>query len=105
MDKKDVLKIISDFRKALELKIRVDSIILYGSYVGGNYREGSDIDIVVISDDFKGLTHWQRAGILSDAIYQVFKPIEAVAMTKKEWEKSDSVITEFAKKGEIICAA
>ena len=105
MDKKDVLKIISDFRKALETKIHVDSIILYGSYARGANREESDIDIVVISDGFKGKTHWQRAGMLADAIYQVLKPIEAVAMTNEEWEKGESVIAEFAKNGEIIRAA
>ena len=43
--------------------------------------------------------------MLADAIYQVLKPIEAVAMTNEEWEKGESVIAEFAKNGEIIRAA
>ncbi len=39
---------------------------------------------------------------MSDAIYEVFEPIEAVALTVEEWEKGESTIAEYAKKGEVI---
>ncbi len=42
--------------------------------------------------------------MLSDAIYEVMKPIEAGAMTSEEWEKGDSMITDFARKGEVVFA-
>jgi len=34
-------------------------------------REESDIDLGVISEDFKGKDFWQRIEVLSDAIYEV----------------------------------
>lgn len=67
--------------------------------------QASDIDLVVISDDFLHKGYWQRIELLTDAIYEVFKPIEAVAMTVKEWEKGKSVIADFARAGEAVFAA
>ncbi|MBU4268656.1 MAG: nucleotidyltransferase domain-containing protein [Acidobacteria bacterium] len=106
MDKSAVLKIIGQFKDVLEKKgIKIERLILYGSYATGTQREGSDIDLVVISNDFLGLGYWQRIDLLSAAIYEVFQPIEAVAMTRAEWEKGDSFIVDFARNGEVVFAA
>jgi len=103
MDKKTVLEIISSFRKAIESKgIKTDKLILFGSYATGRYREDSDIDVVVISQDFNDKGYWERIDILSSAIYQVFQPIEAVAMTPEEWEKGKSLLVDYAKGGEVV---
>lgn len=103
MDKNTVLEILSRFRKALESKgTKIDNLILFGSYATGTYKEGSDIDVVVISGDFSGKDYWERIDILSDAIYEVFEPIEAVAMTPEEWKKKESSIVDYVKEGEVI---
>lgn len=103
MDKVSVLEIISRFKKAVESKgIRINRLILFGSYANGTYREGSDIDIVVISEDFSDKNYWERIDILSDAIYDVYEPIEAVAMTTGEWENRESMIVDFAENGEVV---
>jgi predicted nucleotidyltransferase len=75
------------------------------SYAQGKAKEGSDIDVLVISDDFLGTSYWERLEILSDAIYEVFEPIEAVALTNEEWERGDRVVVDYAKKGEVIFSA
>ena len=55
MDKDAVLNIIIEFKNTLEAKgVKINKIILYGSYAAGNFRACSDIDIVVISNDFEG---------------------------------------------------
>lgn len=106
MDKKAALSAVARFKTALESRgIRISKLILYGSYAAGTFKEGSDIDIVVVSDDFIGKGFWERIDILSDAIYEVFEPIEAVAMTPDEWLKGDSSIAEYSKNGELVFAA
>lgn len=106
MDKSAVLEILSRFKKALESRgVRIDKLILFGSYAKGTQREWSDIDIVVVSDDFAGKNYWDRIDILTDAIYNVFEPIEAIAMTPDEWATGQSPIVEFSKTGEIVYAA
>jgi len=104
MDKKTVLAIISDFKKAIESAgVRPQKMILFGSYAVGRQRQDSDIDVVVISEDFENKNYWERIDILSAAIYKVFKPIEAVAMTPREWQAGDSVIADYARNGEVVC--
>ena len=103
MDKDNVSEIISCFRKALEAKgVKIDRIILYGSWAKGTQREDSDIDLVVISEDFKDKNFWQRINMLSDAIYEVFVPIEAIAVTPEEWERGDSFVADYAQKKEKV---
>ncbi|MFH1441664.1 MAG: nucleotidyltransferase domain-containing protein [Candidatus Omnitrophota bacterium] len=105
MDKTAVLGIINQFKIILESKsVSVNKIILFGSYMTGKFKEGSDIDLVIISDDFKSKAYWERIDLLSDAIYEVFKPIEAVALTSDEWEKEESMVVDYARDGEVVYA-
>lgn len=106
MDKAAALGVINQFKTALESKsVSINKIILFGSYMTGKFKEGSDIDLVIISDDFKNKTYWERIDIISDAIYEVFKPIEAVALTSEEWEKGESMVIDYARNGEVVYAA
>lgn len=84
------------------LNIRVEQIILFGSYVTGTAREDSDIDIAVISSSFVGKTYWERIDILSEAIYELFAPIEASAFTPEEWKAGNSLIVDYARNGILV---
>ncbi|MCF6148981.1 MAG: nucleotidyltransferase domain-containing protein [Candidatus Kuenenia sp.] len=100
MDQDSVLKILKQFKQVLEsLDIQVERLILYGSYAAGTAREDSDIDVVVISQSFADKNYWERIDILTEAIYQVFAPIEASAFTLEEWETEKSMIVDYAKNG------
>ena len=98
-----VLATIEEFKDALEaINIHVDRLILFGSHAAGTAREDSDIDLVVISSSFSDKSYWERINILSDAIYQVFAPIEASAFTPDEWESQESLITDYARDGILV---
>ena len=106
MDKGAVVKIIDRFRKEIEARgVIAQKIILYGSHASGTSEAVSDIDVVVISDDFTGKGYWERIDILTDIIYEMSAPLEAVAMTPEEWERGDSFIADFARHGEVLYAA
>lgn len=103
MDKNAAISAILKFRRSLEKNgITIKKLILFGSYASGSQHDGSDIDVVVVSDDFNNLGYWQRIDILSHAIYEVWEPIEATAYTSDEWEAGNTTIGEFAKNGEWI---
>jgi uncharacterized protein len=106
MDKGAAIDIVTRFRLGIEARgIRPLKIILYGSFAAGANREGSDIDIVFVSDDFIGKNYWERIDVLTDVIYEIFAPVEVVALTQDEWEQGDSFVTEFARNGELLFAA
>jgi predicted nucleotidyltransferase len=106
MDKSSALETIDRFRVVLESKdVTVNKIILYGSFAREDYRDDSDIDVIVISDDFASLNYWERIDLLSEAIYEIFEPIEAVSFTSNEWESSNSFLVDYAKDGEVVYAA
>jgi uncharacterized protein len=106
MDKGAVVKIIDRFRQEIQDRgIITQKIILFGSHASGTSAAVSDIDVVIISDDFAGKGYWERIDILTDVIYAMSAPLEAVAMTPEEWERGDSFIADFARHGEVLYAA
>ncbi|HLP46663.1 MAG TPA: nucleotidyltransferase domain-containing protein [Candidatus Deferrimicrobium sp.] len=105
MDKKSVLNIIDRFKNILEQKVKITKIILFGSYARGNYNDNSDIDLIVISNDFAAMNYWERIDFLSGAIYEIFEPIEALLFTPSEWEKNTSLLNDYACDGETVYAA
>jgi predicted nucleotidyltransferase len=105
MDKSSALEVINRFRAVLESKdVTINKIILFGSFAREDYRDDSDIDVVVISDDFASMNYWERIDLISEAIYEIFEPIEAVSFTSREWESSNSFLVDYARDGEVVYA-
>ncbi len=103
MDQDTVLKTIRQFKKALEsINIRIEQLILFGSYAIGTAREDSDIDVIVISPSFSDKNYWERIDILTEAIYKVFAPIEAFAFTPEEWKAKKSLLVDYAENGILV---
>jgi predicted nucleotidyltransferase len=72
---------------ALEVEgIRVKRLIVFGSHAQGRGAADSDIDVAIISDDFRGMTLLERletiGGILARA--RIMEPIECLAWTEEE---------------------
>ena len=83
--KREIKKIIERYKEELEkLGIKAEKIVLFGSYATGNPREDSDIDLIIISSDFRNLNLRERLEILGLASGRVFEPIEALGYTP--WE-------------------
>lgn len=88
MDKSQLEKIIGRYRDQLkDMGICADRIILFGSQSRGTAEEPADIDLLVISEDFAGMSLLERLEILGVAAARVLEPIEAMGMTTQEWEE------------------
>ncbi|MCK5506283.1 MAG: nucleotidyltransferase domain-containing protein [Thermodesulfovibrionia bacterium] len=93
--KREVEDIIERYKAALvELGIVPEDIILYGSYAGGNPREDSDIDLIVISDNFAQMNLRERLETLGLAAGKVFEPIEAIGYTEEELKDTKGTFLE-----------
>ena len=76
----------------LQQGLRVNRVILYGSQAAGRAEEYSDIDVVVISDDFKGINVLERLETIGLAMAEarIMEPIEPLAYTEEEFSLKDS---------------
>ena len=85
--KKEVQIIIAEYRETLEAQgINVRKIILYGSHAIGGAREDSDLDLLVVSDDFKNMDLWDGLWLLGLARKGINKPMEILGLTEEEFE-------------------
>lgn len=95
-------KIINQYTKNLEDKIKIDQVILFGSYAQGNQRHDSDLDIIILSSDFKKMPFIKRLEFLSLARKGLSArvPMDIIGYTPEEYQKIDkqSVIMRSAKK-------
>ena len=86
MDKKKdrAMKSIEVFIKKVRKIISVEKFILFGSRARGDYKEGSDIDLVIVSKDFENLRYIKRSPpfyLLWESPYD----IDIICLTPKEF--------------------
>ena len=86
---REIKEIISRYTVELKkLGITSQRILLYGSYATRNAREDSDIDLIVISENFEKMNIRERLELLGIAGGKVFEPIEALGYTPEEIEEN-----------------
>ncbi len=60
--KKEILLILNQSKDVLKNKFRIKDLWLFGSFVRGDQRKKSDIDVLVNFDDGATLFDWVGAG-------------------------------------------
>jgi predicted nucleotidyltransferase len=107
MDKDTVVAAINCLKDRLhEDGIRVTKIVLYGSRTRGDVQEDSDIDLLVVSDDFREKNIFERAAITKNAEVFAMKkfqvPFDIITLTTEEFQHGGSLFTQFAEDGETV---
>ena len=91
MDTK-IAEVMERFKHSLkELNIAVKRMIIFGSHASGKNQEHSDIDVVVISDDFRDMNLLRRQEIIGLALARakILEPIEALGYTEEEYDSKE----------------
>ncbi|MEM1646696.1 MAG: nucleotidyltransferase domain-containing protein [Ignisphaera sp.] len=88
---KRAIEFVNDVKK----EINVKDVYVVGSRARGDYLDVSDIDLVIISPDFKGLRYIDRLEKLAKYLRA---RVEFFAFTPEEWEKPSSLFIEVMKK-------
>ncbi len=103
MDKKSV-GIIKKFILKLKKDFAVSKVIFFGSRAANDYLNDSDIDLLIVSPDFKGIDMSGRMSLMYrywDNRYDV----DFLCYTPEEFRKLSKMITiarEAARKGIVI---
>lgn len=100
----DVTNAIMQYARALEKVIRLDKIILFGSYSRRASGEWSDIDLAVISPDFDGLDMFARLDLIAPARASRDSRIEALGYGSRQFEHADRLtfLGEIKRTGKVI---
>lgn len=110
MSKTKIIKAIKFLEQRLrEKRLNLKKIILFGSQITGKATEESDIDIVIISDDFNDKDIFERTRLIKEPEIMTIKkfmiPLDIITLTPEEFQSETSLIAEYAKKGEVLFAA
>ena len=108
----DIKKIIKVYLKKFPKDIKVKGVFLFGSYVREEAGKHSDVDIIIISPDFKKLPFLKRLELLSH-IYgssdvSRLVPMDILGYTPEEFKEIDKesiVMKEAKKEGKMIYKA
>lgn len=102
MDRKTALiKKLEDVKKNASKDIRIDRLIIFGSQVSGKPHKDSDIDLIVVSQDFRNLNFFQR-GALMYRHWHLRLPVDFLCYTPEEFNrlrKQASMVKEAVDNG------
>lgn len=101
-----IKKIIKDYVKEVRKSYRVDQAILFGSYASGRANEFSDIDLAIVSADFRGKPEMEILQDLSRKTMNIDTSLEVLAFTPDEMDSPDpfSFSYEIKKTGLLLTA-
>ena len=81
-------------------------IILFGSQAKGKATKDSDIDVLIISEDFRNKNILERAAMTKDTKLRTLKkfmiPLDIVTLTPEE--NNTSLISAYATAAEVVSA-
>jgi len=102
---KDICKILLGLFEKKGLTIQ--KIVIFGSFLKGIKKEDSDIDIIIVSKNFRDKGIFEKveltSGIGNELVRKIQKPFDIMYYSDEEWEKGHSLIINAAKnEGELI---
>lgn len=105
-----VLEAVKYFERCVrEGGLSLSKIVIFGSSGTGTSTIESDVDIAVISDDFRGKDVFYRALLTKDAEINTIRkfriPLDVITLTPEEFNEEHSLLVKNIRKGVTISSA
>ncbi len=99
MDQSTALEAVRYLGQRLrEAGVQVSRLILFGSHATAGASDDSDLDVLIVSESFRGKNIFDRSRIVGAAerktIRQFQTPIDVIMMTPEEFNSKDSLLAE-----------
>ncbi|MDW8359185.1 MAG: nucleotidyltransferase domain-containing protein [Candidatus Caldarchaeum sp.] len=98
-------KVVENVRKLVEelsKTVKVEKVFLFGSYARGTWLRTSDVDLIIVSRDFEGMSFGRRLDLVNSAAWRLrlSPPVEPLAYTPEELERkiSESAVVSDASR-------
>ena len=82
---REIMESINKYIEKISKYYKIDAIILFGSYAKGTQNKDSDIDIAIISSDFKDI--FDDMADLIGYTWKIDTRIEPHPISKEDYEK------------------
>lgn len=94
---RQVLAPLREMIEKLKEGIKVEAVVVFGSRARDEHLVDSDVDVLVVSDDFEGLPRWER-GYRILCAWSGSLPLEPIGMTTRELRRCMSPLcAEFER--------
>jgi predicted nucleotidyltransferase len=95
---------INEFVELLKKGIRIEAVVLFGSYARGTAYEDSDIDLAVISPDFEGMPMYRRQIMIADLSIHRPRDLSPIGYPSSEYHnpESHSFLREIIRTGRVV---
>ncbi|MBU4070176.1 MAG: nucleotidyltransferase domain-containing protein [Nanoarchaeota archaeon] len=96
-----IISLLKKFKKEIEKKTKVNEMILFGSMAKGLEKENSDVDLIIVSEDFSGQKSFKRSPqfyFMWDSKYD----LDVICLTPvelKEKKKQIGIVKEAVREG------
>lgn len=77
---------LSAFKRSVAKRFGLRKMLLFGSRARGDFLEGSDVDVVLVSDGFAGLSFPRRLSAVSE-LWMHAPSLEALCYTPEEFDR------------------
>jgi predicted nucleotidyltransferase len=81
----EIIEKVRLFAAALSQNVRLERVFLFGSHARGTAEANSDIDILVISDDFKKMSPFQTGFLLFRTAAKIPGDLQPLGYTTEEY--------------------
>ena len=96
----EIIETIEKFIKLLkEENIIIEKVILFGSYAKGNYRVDSDIDLAIISPNFKEEDCIENMTLLLCKANMLKADIQTIPFSIEEYKEPKGIMEEILNTG------
>lgn len=96
------LKAARTLLELLSQRVRVREAYLFGSYAKGTWLKTSDVDLVIVSEDFRGMRFTERLDLVNELQWKArIRPfVEAIPLTPEEFAEKlqESAVLRSASK-------
>jgi predicted nucleotidyltransferase len=98
VDRTAAIGMVKDFViQCKHQNVSFDKVILFGSVLNNTANEDSDIDVLLVSDQF-GLNKWENLGLIA-RVNKKFYQIEPHTFPTSYYLKGDPFLDEIKKNG------